>query len=88
MKAPLLVAGAIAALGLLYVLVPVLIEAFLRFRKSRPLRCPKTGTEAEVQVDAQRAALTSAFGPPHLQVQDCSLWPEKEGCQQDCLKVS
>ncbi|MBI3015125.1 MAG: hypothetical protein HYY65_08730 [Candidatus Tectomicrobia bacterium] len=88
MKAPLLVAAAIVALGVLYVLVPVVIEVFLRFRARRMLRCPQTGTDAEVQLDARKAALTSAFGPEKTQVQDCSLWPEKEGCQQDCVKVS
>lgn len=86
MKDPLLVAFAIVALGLLYVVMPVVVEAFLRFRRPRPLRCPQTGSQVRVSLAAGRAGLTSAFGSPRLRVAACSLWPEKQGCEQGCLR--
>ncbi len=85
MSYPWIVILAVVALGLLYVLMPLMADTFRRFRGPRVLTCPDTGGKAEVGIDASRAALTSAFGLPSLQVKSCSLWPEKEQCKQDCL---
>jgi len=85
MASPWILVAAILAIALLYVLVPVVTDAFRRFRTRRMLRCPETGTGAEVGIDASKAALSSAFGPPVLRVKDCSLWPERKDCEQDCL---
>jgi hypothetical protein len=87
MNHPWIVALAILALALLYVLTPLVADTFRRFRSPRLLRCPETGGKAEVGVDASRAALTSAFGRPLLRVKSCSLWPGKQQCKQDCLTV-
>jgi hypothetical protein len=86
MSYPWIVLGALLALGLLYVLVPLVADTYRRFRSRRMLRCPETGTQAEVGIDASRAALTSALGRPQLRAEDCSLWPEKKGCGQECLE--
>lgn len=85
MGTPWILIAAILAIALLFVLVPVVTDAFRRFRTRKILRCPETGRDAEVGIDASKAALTSAFGPPVLRVKDCSLWPERKGCEQDCL---
>lgn len=87
MGSPWILVAAILALGLLYVLVPVVADAFRRFRTRRMLRCPETGSEAEVGLDARKAALTSAFGRPLLRVKNCSLWPQREDCHQECLEL-
>jgi len=87
MSNPWTVVLAVVALGLLYVLMPLAADTFRRFRSPRRMSCPETGGPAEVGVDASRAALTSAFGRPVLRVRNCSLWPEKEGCNQDCVTV-
>ena len=87
MSYPWIVVLAVVALGLLYVLTPLVADTFRRFRSPSLLSCPETGGPAEVGVDASRAALTSAFGRPSLRVKSCSLWPEKEGCKQDCVPV-
>ncbi len=76
---------AILALALLYVLVPVVVDTFLRYRARRSLVCPETGGKAEVSVDAPRAAWGAAFGRILLKVRDCSLWPERKGCGERCL---
>ncbi|MBI3990325.1 MAG: hypothetical protein HY347_12000 [candidate division NC10 bacterium] len=85
MSTPWIVVAAVVALGVLYVLLPVVAQTFLRYRRTKVLRCPEAGKEAEVGIDAARAAYTSAFGQPQLQVEDCSLWPERKDCGQDCL---
>jgi hypothetical protein len=82
---PWIVIAGIVAVAVVYVLLPVAADTFRRFRVPRILRCPETEKEAEVALDAPHAALTSAFGPPVLRVKNCSLWPEREDCPQDCL---
>ncbi len=86
MGAPWIVIAAILAIALLYVLVPVVTDAFPRYRRRKILRCPETGRDTGVAIDASKAALTSAFGPPVLRVKDCSLWPQREECRQECLE--
>lgn len=85
MEHPFLVVGAIAALGLAYVVFPVVMQTFLQYRKSRSLNCPEEGKAATVNIDAKTAARTAAVGVARLQVLNCSLWPEKCGCAQSCL---
>lgn len=87
MNAPWVVIAAIVGVGAWYALLPVVADTFRRFRTKKSLRCPVTGGEAEVGVDAGRAALTSAFGRALLRVKNCSLWPERKGCAQDCLSL-
>jgi hypothetical protein len=88
MSHPWIVLVAVLAVGLLYVLMPLVADTFRRFRSPRMLSCPETGGTAEVGIDAPRAALTSAFGRPLLRVKSCSRWPERERCKQDCLTIS
>jgi hypothetical protein len=86
MSAPWIVVAAIIAVAVCYVLLPVVADTFRRFRTKKSLRCPETGREAEVGIDAGRAALTSAFGRALLRVKNCSLWPERKECAQDCVR--
>ncbi|MFQ5840000.1 MAG: hypothetical protein ACE5HK_04700 [Candidatus Methylomirabilales bacterium] len=78
--------GALLALGLVYVVLPTVLDAFRRFRRGRVVRCPETHAEATVHLDARHAAWTTAIGPPVLRIRDCSLWPERQGCSRVCLK--
>ncbi|MBI4589964.1 MAG: hypothetical protein HY725_14110 [Candidatus Rokubacteria bacterium] len=87
MSTPWLVLAAIVTLALLYVLFPVVAETFLRLRRGKLLRCPETGSEAEVRIDAPRAAFTAAFSQPRLRVKDCSRWPQRKSCEEGCLDV-
>jgi uncharacterized protein (DUF58 family) len=85
MSHPWIVVVAVLAVALLFVLTPLVADTFRRFRSPRLIRCPETGDQAEVGIDAAHAALTSAVGQPLLRVKSCSLWPEKERCKQECL---
>ena len=86
MSAPWIVLAAIVALAVAYVLLPVVGAVFLRFRGTKELACPETGATAKVGADARWAALTAAFRHPVLRVKDCSLWPGRRACEQNCLR--
>ena len=47
--------------------------------------CPETSRPAAVEVDARHAAFTAVGGCPSLRLRDCSRWPERQGCGQQCL---
>jgi hypothetical protein len=80
-----LVAGVVALAALYWVLRPV-AGAYLKFRGTRLITCPETKAPAAVEVDARHAAATAALGRPSLRLQDCSRWPGRRGCGQECLK--
>jgi hypothetical protein len=86
MSAPWIVLAAIVALAVAYVLLPVVGAVFLRFRGTKELACPETGATAKVGADARWAAFTAAFRHPILRVKDCSLWPRRRSCEQNCLR--
>ena len=85
--------AAIFAGAVIFVLLPIIcvlwafaVGTFRRYRGTRILQCPETGTRAEVTIDAARAALTSTVGQPCLRVKDCSLWSAGKECAQACLR--
>lgn len=86
MNAPWITVAAIVALASFYVLFPLVLHTYQRCRHKRVLVCPETKGMAEVDVDARLAAFSSAFGRPLLRVKDCSVWPERRGCAQACLR--
>ena len=86
MSTPFLIVAAVIGVGLLYVVVPVVAEAIWRFRGSRQLHCPEAKEPAEIGLDRAHAAVTAAFSRPDPRVAECSLWPEREDCRQDCVQ--
>ena len=62
----------------------MLIE-FVQFRGRRQVLCPETGGVAIIRIDALHAAVSSAVADPDLQVIDCSRWPERQNCGQECV---
>lgn len=88
MNTPLFTVAVIISLAILYVLLPLVIHTFQRYRHKRVLRCPETKGMAEIEIDAPRAAFSSAFGEPRLRVKNCTLWPKRKGCAQGCLSSS
>lgn len=61
------------------------IKAWRFYREPRVITCPDNHQSAAVTLNAWQAA---ASGPDHpsLRLNDCSRWPEKAGCGQECLK--
>lgn len=62
-----------------------LVRSGSKYRGSRTITCPETGKPAVVEVDALHALLTSTVGLPDIRLKDCSRWPIKQQCGQECL---
>jgi hypothetical protein len=78
-------AAAIALAALVYVLARS-GTTFWKFRGKRVVTCPETGKPVGVDVDAVHAAATAALGGgADLRLKDCTRWPERETCGQECL---
>ena len=58
----------------------------LRFRGKMLVTCPETHEPAAVKVNVPRAAMRAIAGRKEHELCDCSRWPERGGCDQDCLE--
>ena len=58
---------------------------YRRLRGPRVVTCPETGKTVGVEIDERRAAWTSVTSVPEFKLRDCSRWPERAACGQDCL---
>ena len=76
--------GVLLAASLLPLAFVAIRNAF-RERGPRVITCPENGCHAEVEVDAWKSGLSSAFGEGKRRLSACSRWPEREGCDQACL---
>lgn len=61
------------------------LRTYLKFRGKRIISCPENHQPAAVRVAAGKAAVGAALHAPHLNLSECSRWPEKAGCGQECL---
>ena len=59
------------------------VRRYFRYRTPRSVRCPETGCEATVTLDALFAA-ADLSGEAALEVNACSLWPARKCCAQHC----
>lgn len=71
---------AFSAVGFLWVL-PV----WRGYRGKRTVTCPETKEPAAVEVDAAHVAASAWGGVPDVRLKDCSQWPKKADCGQECL---
>jgi len=65
--------------------VPAL-RAYLNSRGKRLVTCPETQKPEAVDVDAGETALGVFFAEPTLRLKECSRWPERQDCGQECLQ--
>jgi hypothetical protein len=61
------------------------LQAYFKFRGKRIVSCPENHQRAAVSVAAGKAAAEATLHAPHLQLSECSRWPEMENCGQECL---
>jgi hypothetical protein len=61
------------------------LRTWLEFRGQRLVTCPETHRPAAVEVAAGDVAAAAFRRAPVLRLKECSRWPEREGCGQDCL---
>lgn len=81
---------AVVVLGMIavYLLQRVIhgIRVYFAFRGSSLVTCPETHQPAVVEVDAKSMGMQAILGSPCLRLSECSRWPMRENCGQDCLK--
>src|SRR5215216_3079971 len=75
----------ILAFAALYFTVPYIVGAYARYRGTMVITCPETRKPAAVEVDTLHAAMSAAFTEPDLRLKNCTRWPEKKDCGQECL---
>ena len=61
------------------------LGTYVKFRGKRLVSCPETHKPAAVRVAAGKAALEATVGNERLRLSECSRWPEREACGQECL---
>lgn len=79
-----LIAIAILAAALFFA-IRWLVRSSFKYGGTRIVTCPETKKSALVEVDSLHAALTSTVGLPDIRLKDCTRWPIKEQCGQECL---
>ncbi len=61
-------------------------QIYHTYREGRTVNCPETHAPVSVRFNALRAAWSSlAGGPPKLRLADCTRWPERADCGQECI---
>jgi hypothetical protein len=61
------------------------VRAYTQYRGKRIITCPETKAPAAVHVNALKAAREAIFTRPNIRLDQCSRWPERAGCGQECL---
>lgn len=62
------------------------IRAYFVFRGKRLVECPETHKTVAVDVAAREAGLGAFFNEPTLHLSQCTRWPERQDCGQECLQ--
>lgn len=55
-----------------------------RYAGSRAVICPEIRRQVAVSLDSTHAAVTGLKGVPDVRIADCTRWPERANCGQDC----
>jgi hypothetical protein len=76
---------AIVILAAPYFLLPLALRAFNGHGSRKIVKCPESGELAEVELNALCA--DSPSRKAFFEVRECSLWTERMGCSQTCLKT-
>jgi hypothetical protein len=58
---------------------------YKRYRGGRAVVCPETHQQVGVRFDALRAAATELTGRPAFRLADCTRWPMRADCGQECI---
>lgn len=61
------------------------IRTYLQFKGKRLVTCPENQKTAAVELDAKQASREAFTHKPHMQLTECSRWPDRKDCGQQCL---
>jgi hypothetical protein len=62
------------------------MRVYFKFRGTRLVTCPETHQAAMVEVDARSMGMQAILNEPCLRISECSRWPMRADCGQDCLR--
>jgi hypothetical protein len=82
----IIVAVLVLAAGLFVLRATPGVRAYFRFRGEHLVICPETHGAAAVEIAATEAAVGAFVDEPTLRLRECSRWPERQDCGQECLK--
>jgi len=75
--------GALVLLGAVFVIRQVFV--FHKFTGRMLVICPETGLPASVKVATWRSLWAAIRGRREMELGECSRWPERQDCPQECL---
>lgn len=62
------------------------MRVFFKFRGPRLVNCPETREAAVVEVAAKCAGMQAIWDKRSLRLCECSRWPVRRACRQQCLR--
>jgi hypothetical protein len=77
---------AIVLLGLLFIVLPVILDAHHRLLQQRIITCPERHCRAQISVDPGPPVFGAVVSKPVRRVMGCSLWTRSMECEGKCLK--
>jgi hypothetical protein len=81
----LVIAGIVLIAGT-FIGIFMALRTYLRYPSKSLVTCPETRKAAAVHVNAGKAALDVLDGKHvRIHLDQCSRWPEREHCEQECL---
>src|SRR6516165_8774156 len=88
MTTPILLGSAVlvVVIGVLLFRAIPAVQAYSTYRGRRLIKCPETQQTATVDVAARKAAVATFWGNSTLRLDQCSRWPERQNCGQECLQ--
>lgn len=60
-------------------------RTYFQFRGKRLVTCPENHRTAAVELDSGEAAREAFMHKPRMLLSECSRWPERKDCGQQCL---
>ncbi len=81
----ILAAILVVVIGCVVFGITVATRTYLRYRGKRLVTCPETKQAAAVHVNTVKAVAATIAGKPEVRLDQCSRWPERQGCGHDCL---
>jgi hypothetical protein len=61
------------------------IRIYFKFRGTRLVTCPETHEPAVVELAARSMGMQAFLDEPCLRLRECTRWPMRGDCGQDCL---
>ena len=88
MSVPVLITLCVVVLAVCFFVLRAIpgIQAYRDYRGKRLITCPETHKTEAVEVNAKEAAVGAFLTEPTLRLRECSRWPERSDCGQECLQ--